>query len=221
MFSKSTFGSEGLILDYKKKKWVSLDKCIWYGPECIKGTPKLRSLYLKFRTLFPRYLGVLNSSFDTFTSELSALRFSDPDGISAKAVTRVKDILVAIDELLGTSNITTLPATNVEILRTHRIWPRRNIGSERVGLVDLGQPFFIPDHPLLLKLLQTNQASDVPILEIQCEELRTVKRLLLALGIQGRSLSTSKKETVSAIDMSNPADDLTKDLRKRAQALFR
>lgn len=220
MFSNSTFGSDRIILDHKTKKWVSLHDCIWYGPSCIQLTPKLWSLYPDFKTLFTKYLGVINSTFDTFTGELSALPISDPENISAKTVTRVKGLLFAIDQHLSVNSSTKLPATNAKFLKTHRVWPRRYIGSEAVTLVDLTQPFFIPDHPLLLKLLQTKEACDVPILEMQCEELSAVKRLLLAAELEGRRLSTSKKETVSATDMSDPADDLTEDLRKRAQALF-
>lgn len=163
---------------------------------------------------------VKNSTLETFIGELSSLHIPDPEDISAETLTKVKGVLFGIDKLLAENNSTKLSAINAKFLKTHRVWPRRYIGSETVALVDLTQPFFIPDHPLLLKLLQTKDESDVPILEIQCEELGAVKRLLLALELEERSLSTSRKETSSATDMSDPANDLTEDLRKRAQALF-
>jgi hypothetical protein len=220
IFSELNFGSKRLILDYKKKEWVSLDDCIWFGPKGIELTPKLKSLYPELRTLFTKYLGIKNSTFDTFTSELSALHHSNPEDISAKTVERVKDLLCGVDELLALNNYTKLPANSERVFTTQRVWPRRYIGSKLVALVDLKQQFFVPDHPLLLELLQAKEESDFPVLEIRCEEISAIKRVLQATGLEGRYLSKSKEETVSASDMSDPADDLTEDLRKRAQALF-
>jgi len=220
MFTSSAFGPKPLIFDYKKMMWASLDDCVWSGPDCIKLTTKLAPLYPESRKFFVEYLGVRNALSKTFIHELSHLHIPDPENISAEVLTSVKDILFALNNALIQNPGKKFPETVEKFLKSKRVWPCRYIGLAPVALVDLTQSFFVPDHPLLLQLLHTKEDCGFPVLNVQSEEVNAVKRLLLAMGLEGRSLSLSKKETVSATDTSDPAEDLTEDLRKRAQALF-
>jgi hypothetical protein len=179
----------------------------------------LSSLYPDSKALFCGYLGVQNATATTLTHELSNLCISDLEDLHAKMLDRIKSLLFCLGELAEKCEGKLDPAAE-EFLKIGSCWPRRYIGSAPVALADVQKPFFIPDHPLLLNLLEKEGGSDFPVLDFQPREIGKVKRLLLALGLEERFLSVSKNETVSATDMSDPADELTSDLRKRAMALF-
>ena len=76
--------------------------------------------------------------------------------------------------------------------------------------------FFIPDHEYFLELFP----GKLPILMWTSTEVMAFKPLFIKLGVENKFLSNCVREIASANDVSLPAEDLSHELRERAQALF-
>lgn len=199
---------------------MGIKECVWEGKDYIQTTTKLASQYRASEALFCQFLGIKNATSKTLVNELKAIADKKNIPIPTAVLKRVKGLLFGLGQFAEKPN--DIPSTEVETLKSLNIWPRKflELGSANVALVGISSAFFVPDHPLLVELLMEKSTGEFPVLDLEESEVRKIKPLLVALGLENRLLSESVKEDASATDMSKPAENLTQDLRKRAEALF-
>lgn len=155
-----------------------------------------------------------NATADNVTAELLAVadtirQDSGSDHLPQNSLRRITELLVAIKD-------SELSPDSIRSLRSCKVWPCRPDKDSPLELVDSRTPFFVPDHKHYLDVLDHR----VPVLAITGEGTGKLKALLVRLGLGSRYLSTSITVTPSATDTSLEDLALSRDLSRRASALF-
>jgi hypothetical protein len=177
-------------------------------------TTKLARCYPSLNRLFKKYLGVKNATPETVFNELRSVIAGFEQTCTSPLVP--KDLARRVTDLLLAFKPFTLPPSVLQALRSEKLWPRRSRRNGVLNFARITDQFFIPDNEYFLELFQ----EEVPILELTPTEVAALKPLFVQLEMENKFLSSCVTEIASANDVSLPAEDLSRELSGRAQALL-
>jgi hypothetical protein len=180
-------------------KWVTVGKCVWTGPECVKNTPKLSMKYRGRSHLFTTVLHCKNADIFSLVEEAGFITPED-------SLERIADLF---REIYHESKINNFwkNRTLVNTLISLRIYPTTT-ALERSGFMQLetatnDSEWYIPDQLQTAKLFEPK----LRLLAFHPQTTANLSHLFEALGLQNRVLSkvTTKSTVEEGVTDPNPA----------------
>lgn len=203
---RDAFRTKDLI--FANDGWLRSSKCLWNCKIEISGRVPLETIYSGLRSFFVDQLRVVPMNINVLLQELAKLAKKSPPKSD-----EIKDIMIAVGQILGSDPSATFKTEHVESLEKVAFLPVR--GPEGPGLASVGEDFFINDH----KRYGEAFSDQVKILDFGYDDLTSLQPLFEELlVIEDRYLSYHVSVD-TMVTSSSPSEELTDYIRDRAYAL--
>ncbi len=190
-------------------QWCSAIDCIWAPVSQIEGKPAIANRYAGMDEFFVDFLGVAVPDFKMFVDEIKKSIEPGP-GFVLGLEQRIKNLIWHINTLEPT-------AESLQPLWDLTIFPVK-LHDGRVKLQRRSFDFAIVDRQHLADAFD----GKARFLDFNLVEVRKLEPFLSCFNLEDRYISRMVKEKSSIKEgLSNPDPVLTRNLRRKAYALFR
>jgi hypothetical protein len=187
-------------------RWHRTSSCIWTRSTHLSGMAGISTYYHDLKGFFVDFLGVLTPDLDMLVDELASLG-------NQSSELRINDAKNLIREI----NFFAPNERSLRKLRTQMIFPVRRRGFEPT-LSSTNSSFLIIDRRKLADAFEGNFF----LLDFDLEEVQKLQPFLSCFDLEDRYISRKVKERSSVEgNPGKPNANLTRNLRRRAYALFR
>ncbi|KAH6880015.1 hypothetical protein B0T10DRAFT_145765 [Thelonectria olida] len=221
---KKGFSKKPLIFipatKFSKSQWVTVEECVWSGPEYLRRTPVLRKTYRSCSSLFWYLLGIKGTNTEILVNEARKIQDSD-------SIDYVVKVFSAIGEFARRDELDQEPgqlAKTVTSLQDCQIFPieleRYKKGSEGRHMLRswTSEPtWFIADRPHLRECF----ADEILLLAFDVAELQRMAWIRHLPGMEKRLLSKVAFCQPSPELQLVPDDPHTELFRTRAKFIAR
>lgn len=197
--------------------WLSLDACIWDGPECLKKIPRLRELYQDQRDFFCDTLGLTVADLKTLVNEVKLIN-------SADSLPYIRALFIQLSYMLhGTLYPTRVHAGFEDVweFNIFPVWtgkPGPHFDALKSGRVFReSEWWYIAD----TRHLGDAFRGKVPVLAFEAYMLDRIKHLIVTMRWEDRMLYNLAKMKVSAETSDNVNHAYTQSLRGKWRGIAR
>jgi len=205
---QSSFEDSALVYIPKLRAWRPPSKCVWVESSVkIPGKSSVADAYPLKKTFFTTILKVSEPTVEMYIDSL----ISEAKGLASAA--QIKETMALICGLdIGESDVSSLVEAEVLPVKL----------ANGVGVfASASAEHEYADFVIVENAIHRNAfEGKITVLDFSLEEIRDIKPLLLALGLEGR-FSSKLIEEITEVSGGSKDREMTRNLRIKSQAMVR